>query len=253
MVSSQSAAVASHQVVEVASDTHNPAAPPIPVSSIATLKVAINYRVKNKILPDDAAGRTRARWTFKNRELTPEGFIEQVSSGFAFCPWLSGSRHSSNFRCMQVLALDVDSGPTIEGVLANDFFQTFGWFIYTTFSHKPDAHRFRVVFLLAQPIDTAERMRQAYAGIRLMVGGGLCSKDVSRMFYGSENCEIYRAGHVLPVEQLESVIELGQTAIDCREYVQHLRRDSNRKWRVHTSDFRPIERKLVDACYSDGE
>jgi hypothetical protein len=253
MVSSKSPAVASHQVAEVASDTHNPAVSPIPVSSIATLKVAINSRVKNKILPDDAAGRNRARWTFKNRELTPEDFIEQVKSGFAFCPWLSGRRHSSNFRCMQVLALDVDSGPTIEGVLANDFFQTFGWFIYTTFSHKPDAHRFRVVFLLAQPIDTAERMRQAYAGIRLMVGGGLCSNDVSRMFYGAENCEIYRAGRVLPMEQLEYVIEVGQAAMVCRASVQVHRSDLDRQRHAYPSDCRSIERRPTEACYSNGE
>lgn len=146
--------------------THNSLSTPRPisVSSIATLKVAITYRVKNKILPDDVAGRKRANWTFTNRELSPEDFIEQVSSGFAFCPWLSGRRHPSNFRCMQVLAVDVDFGLTIDDVLANKFFETFGWFIYTTSSHKPDAHHFRVVFLLAQPIDTVERMNQAYTG-----------------------------------------------------------------------------------------
>lgn len=225
---------------------------PIPVSSVTTLRVAINRRVKNKILPGDTVGRDIAGRTFRNRELAPEEFIAEVSSGFAFCPWMGGERHAKNFRCTQVLAVDVNSGLTIDEVLAHEFFQKFGWFIYTTVSHAPDAHRFRVVFLLAQQIDTAERMKRAYSGIRLLLGGGLRCGDASRLFYGSENCEIYRAGHVLPAEQLEYVIDLGQTAIACRAYIQALLHDLNHRRMFDAYDRRAIKRELLEACNSYG-
>lgn len=226
---------------------------PIPVSSIAALKVAINRRVKNRILPGDSVGWNSAGWTFRNREIAPEDFIAEVSSGFAFCPWMGGKRHTKNFRCMQVLAVDVDSGLTIDEVLAHEFFQKFGWFIYTTVSHDPGAHRFRAVFLLAQPIGTAEDMKRAHSGIRLLLGGGLRCDGAARMFYGSENCEIYRVGHVLPAEQLEYVIELGKTATACRAYIQMLWQDLNDLRGSDAYDRRSIKRLLLDACYSYGE
>lgn len=241
----------SRQIAEVVSKFQ--VVSPIPASSIASLRVAINRRVKNKIPLGDETGWMRAGRTFKNRELAPEDFIEEVSSGFAFCPWMGGYRHPGNFRCMQVLAVDVDSGPTIDDVLAHSFFQKYGWFIYTTLSHKPDAHRFRVVFLLARPIDTAERMKLAYSGIRLLLGGGLRSINAAHMFYGSEDCELYRVGHVLPVEQLDYLIELGQTAMDCRAYIQTRWRNLNRGRLFHVSDRGPIKRKMLDACCTYGE
>ncbi|WP_025601328.1 hypothetical protein [Burkholderia sp. WSM2230] len=252
MVSSMSNAGSPHQIAGAFGDAQLPFVP-VAVSTIASLRVAINRRVKNKIPLGDETGWLRAGRTFKNRELAPEDFIEEVSSGFAFCPWLGGYRHPSNFRCMQVLAVDVDSGPTIDDVLAHNFFQNYGWFIYTTLSHKPDAHRFRVVFLLARPIDTAERMKLAYSGIRLLLGGGLRSINAAHMFYGSEDCDLYRVGHVLPMEQLDYLIELGQAAMVCRAYIQTQWRNLNRQRLFHASDRRAIKRKMLDACYTYGD
>ncbi|MFD1555421.1 plasmid replication protein, CyRepA1 family [Paraburkholderia silviterrae] len=185
----------------------------IRINDIAKLKVAINQHVKNKIARDDHVGWSDATYKFVNRELAPDEFIDSVSSGFAFCAWLKGQRKSTNFLCMQVLSVDIDSGLKIEDVLSNSFFQKFGWFIYTTPSHRADAHRFRIVFLMERPIETEQRMKLAYTGIIRMFGGDRSCADASRLFYGSENCEVHRVGHVLPMEQVEYVIELGENEI----------------------------------------
>lgn len=185
----------------------------IKIDDIGTLKVAINRHVKNKIVPGDDMGWSHATYKFVNRELAPDEFIDEVTSGFAFCAWLNGPRKSKNFQCMQVLAVDIDSGLTIEDVCTHPFFQKFGWFIYTTPSHRVDAPRFRIVFLMEQPIETRERMNLAYTGIIRMFAGDRACTDASRLFYGSENCEIYRADCVLPMEQVEYVIELGENTI----------------------------------------
>jgi hypothetical protein len=183
------------------------------VSSIATLKVAINRHVKNKIARGDNDGWSSATYKFKNMQVAPEAFIREVASGHAFCAWLKGQRKSKNFQCMQVLAVDIDSGLTIEEVLAHPFFQKFGWFIYTTPSHRADAPRFRIVFLMEQPIETEQRMKLAYTGIIRMFAGDRSCTDASRLFFGSENCEVHRVDRVLPIEQVEYVIELGGNVI----------------------------------------
>jgi|GEM_PF-1277804 len=201
-----------YQVADAASAAQNPSSS-IPVSSIATLKVAINTHVKNKIATGDSLGWYHATYKFVNRELAPDEFIDSVQSGFAFCAWLKGQRRSKNFLCMQILAVDIDSVLKIEDVLAHPFFQKFGWFIYTTPSHRPDAHRFRIVFLMEQPIETEQRMNLAYTGIVRMFAGDQSCTDAGRLFYGSESCEVYRVDRVLPTEQVEYVIELGENQI----------------------------------------
>ncbi|WP_025601330.1 plasmid replication protein, CyRepA1 family [Burkholderia sp. WSM2230] len=185
----------------------------ITIGDIPTLKVAVNRHVKNKIARDNSVGWSHATYKFENHEFTPKAFIGEVTAGFAFCAWLKGKRSSKNFLCMQVLAVDMDAALTIEEVLAHPFFQKFGWFIYTTPSHRPDAHRFRIVFLMEQPIETEQRMKLAYTGIIRMFGGDRSCTDASRLFYGSENCEVRRVDRVLPMEQVEYVIELGENVI----------------------------------------
>jgi hypothetical protein len=82
----------------------------IAIGDIPTLKVAINRHVKNKIARDDSVGWSKATYKFENLELAPDAFIEEVRAGYAFCAWLKGARNSKNFLCMQVLAVDIDSG-----------------------------------------------------------------------------------------------------------------------------------------------
>ncbi|MFM0382767.1 plasmid replication protein, CyRepA1 family [Paraburkholderia dipogonis] len=210
MVSSKSSAVQPHQIAE-AVDGVPLSVFPIPVSAVAALKVAINRHVKNKIPHNDKMGWQNATRLFENLELAPEDFIREVSAGFAVCAWMKGYRKSSNFLCMQVLAVDVDSDLTIDEALAHPFFQKYGWFIYTTPSHRPDAHRFRIVFLMERTIETEKRMRLAYTGIVALLGGDKACTDATRIFFGSENCEIHNVGHVLPMEQVEYLIELGES------------------------------------------
>lgn len=211
----------------VVADSTQSTSLPIAVSGISALKVAINHHIKNKIARDDSLGWSNATYKFENLEVTPEEFLHSVGAGYAFCAWLTGPRKSRNFQCMQVLAVDIDSGLTIEEVLAHSFFQKFGWFIYTTPSHRPDAHRFRIVFLIECPIETEHQMRQLYTGATRMFDGDRSCTDASRMFYGSENCEIHRVDHVLPMEQVEYLIELAENVIHNDHTPEHGSKPSN--------------------------
>ncbi|MCT7310072.1 hypothetical protein N5J06_03895 [Ralstonia sp. CHL-2022] len=182
----------------------------------ASIKVATNTVVKNKPERDDRAAWTALTRNFKNHNLSVSELIDSIRAGYAFCAQHRNSRKSSNFQCMQVLAVDIDSGMTLESALQSEFFRQFGSFIYTTFSHQPDAHRFRIVFVMETPIVTEERMRAAYNGIIRKFGGDRSCTDACRMFFGAEGCEVHFIGQTLPVKQVEYLIELGETQTDAR-------------------------------------
>lgn len=188
---------------------NHPSSPqPLPADA-ATIKVAVNHIVKNKPSNDDMTAWVSLAKKFENCELTVAELIESVRSGYAFCAQHRNSRKSSNFQCMQVLAVDIDSGSTVEAALQSPFFQQFGSFLYTTVSHQPDAHRFRIVFVMEAPITDETRMRAAYTGLIRKFGGDRSCSDACRMFFGAEGCEVHFIGKTLPLEQVEYLIDLG--------------------------------------------
>lgn len=179
-----------------------------------TVKVAVNRTVKNKPSNDDKSAWASLAKKFENSDLTVTELIDSIRSGYAFCAQHRNSRRSANFQCMQVLAVDIDSGTTVEAALQSPFFQQFGSFIYTTVSHQPDAHRFRIVFVMESPITDEKRMRAAYTGLIRKFGGDRSCIDACRMFFGAEGCEVHVVGKTLPMEQVEYLIDLGDDGAD---------------------------------------
>ncbi|WKZ85969.1 hypothetical protein N5B55_03155 [Ralstonia pickettii] len=179
-----------------------------------SIKVAVNSIVKNKPGGDDKAAWVSLAKEFENCDLTVTELIESIRSGYAFCAQHRSSRKSANFQCMQVLAVDIDSGSTVDAAVQSPFFQEFGSFIYTTVSHQPDAHRFRIVFVMEAPITDEKRMRAAYTGLIRKFDGDRACTDACRMFFGAEGCEVHFVGKTLPIEQVERLIELGEDGSD---------------------------------------
>lgn len=68
-------------------------------------------------------------------------------------------RRAANVRAMYLLGLDYDgdSGSTIDEALA--CWEGVRGFLYSTKSHKPEQHRFRVMLLLSRPVDGQEYKR----------------------------------------------------------------------------------------------
>ncbi|QRQ88187.1 plasmid replication protein, CyRepA1 family [Cupriavidus oxalaticus] len=198
----------------------------------ATFKIAINRTVKNKPANDDKAAWAALTKRFESRDLTVAELIDSIRSGYAFCAQHRNSRKSSNFHCMQVLAVDIDSGTTVDAALQSTFFQRFGSFIYTTVSHRPDAHRFRIVFVMEAPITDEKHMRAAYTGIIRKFGGDRSCNDACRMFFGAEACDVHFVGKTLPPEQVRYLIELGDgDAYDDQPKNRTVKDDRQTTWR----------------------
>ena len=170
--------------------------------------LAINRTAKNKVEESDFR---RFNGGFENVDLSIAELADEVSQGYAFCPQhRNGWREGKNFICSGVIGVDVDHGLRVEEALAHPFVQQFGGFVYTTVSHTAEAHRFRIVFELEQPITEASCMRHAFTGLISKFGGDKACKDACRLFYGNENATVTHLGKKLPPEEVSKLILRGE-------------------------------------------
>ena len=133
-------------------------------------------------------------------ELVALLLVRHVATGKFTCPYflvgafVDGVRRNSAFQFASVVALDVEKGPTTRE--AHAVFRRWVHVIYTTWSHRPDAHRFRVVIPLARDV-TADEYRRLWALLAGMLAGGADpqTKDLARaLFLPAQRPDGARAG-----------------------------------------------------------
>lgn len=152
---------------------------------------------------------------FLPKDLTQTELAEQVKKGYAFsAQFVEGRRSSESFLASGFIAADVDSGLTLEQAQSNQFIGDNAAFLYTTSSHKPKAHRFRVVFELLTPIKDESRYRYALQGLIARLGSDRSCKDGSRLFYGNSKSKITSVGKVLSDDELETLVQQGRILSD---------------------------------------
>lgn len=175
-----------------------------------TLKVAVNRRIINKIDKKDKALFGVLNRSFENEELTLAELADAVNEGHPFCAQHRDGRKSENFICSDVLAVDIDGGLMLDAALQEPYVQQYAGLVYTTPSHTPTAHRFRIVFALERTITDPQEMRAAYQGLIRRFGGDGSCKDACRLFYGSKGCHPILLGKVLSNDELDRIIALGR-------------------------------------------
>lgn len=137
--------------------------------------------------------------TSHTEELTAQELAEKLAQGHTVVLGLmNGERKKANFISQQVLMLDFDNKVgdekakgddyvTIADILADDWFKANAAFIYKTFSYQKDWEKFRVVFLLDQPLTKHEDVTEAYKWLmKAFPQADPSTKDCSRLFYGGE-------------------------------------------------------------------
>ena len=107
------------------------------------LKFSVNLNLIDKNPPDNKLDMSRG---FVSVEDTIEKLAEIISNeGWAFSFQFNQEHRSTvNFLATDILSVDIDGGLTIEDALKNPIVQKYGSLLYTTVSHTPDNHRFRV-------------------------------------------------------------------------------------------------------------
>lgn len=124
---------------------------------------------------------------------------ESMASGCTFKPaYLNGTK-STDFISQQLFGLDFDKGTSIEEEVDRcrelNIMPVFG---YTTFSHKPEHHKFRLVFCNNEIIYDINKRNKLQ--ISLMNAFDKCDescKDGSRMFFGGRSLIMLEPNNVI--------------------------------------------------------
>ena len=153
--------------------------------------------------------------SFENLTLAPVEIANLIYKGYAFTTWHDGRRKLENFICGQHVAIDMDTGDersAIDTLAAHPWVRMYASLVYTTPSHRPEAPRARVLFMLDNPVDKADAYGEIVQFLMAQFDDpDTGCKDASRFFYGSLNCQMAMPDNVLPLAQLRRLY-----AIDAR-------------------------------------
>lgn len=112
-------------------------------------------------------------------------------------------RTKRSLKQASVLLLDFDNKDetnpyTINDLINDDFMLENAVGYYHTFSYLKEKERFRVLFVLPEPIYSSDLYEEIYSELLLKypMADSKC-KDVSRIFYGGTNPKLINAGNIL--------------------------------------------------------
>lgn len=146
-----------------------------------TLKVGIRTDMQNKAGEEDRK-KTGSGWS--NVEMLVEEFLSHVRQGYPFTHQFSGGRRKKeNFLCTNVLIADIDEGMRLEDALDNDFIKSHATVIYTTPSHSPDNHRFRIVFCLERTLFDGDGYEALYTSLLKYIPTDRNAKSCAQFFF----------------------------------------------------------------------
>lgn len=193
------------------------------------IKVAINRTHKGKLpksAPFVCGGRdfgsekwsSNAMWKEYGKHFAPTSttaydFAVDIWRGYAFTPLFNGERRiKGNFVEAWHVALDFDTDDvysSIDHLKTHDFIDYFSSFVYSTPSSTTDKPRSRVVFIFDEPITSMQDYEDLYKCLLARFGQADKScKDLLRLFYGSEKCELWGNWQILTMDVIKWELEL---------------------------------------------
>jgi hypothetical protein len=131
-------------------------------------------------------------WTNIEVDSWKDAFELITTDGYATSAELvDDHRTDDEYVSRQICMVDIDSGMTIQDLFNDDFYNEFGAGFYTTARHTDEAHRFRIMFVLEEPIYDYLIMRKIIRGLlEFYQTADRNCKDASRIYYGVKNCPI---------------------------------------------------------------
>lgn len=147
---------------------------------------------------------------FINAEMTPDQIAQHVFAGKAIsvAALTKNYRKEDFFASAQIIGVDFDNGPDVQGLLKDPFINQYAFLIYHTPSSTDDAPRSRAMFLLDQTITDPEQYRRYIKRLMHKYGVQLDEKckDPVRIFYGSRQPGGFsNASNILPIAVLDAL------------------------------------------------
>jgi hypothetical protein len=124
-------------------------------------------------------------------DISVEELANELGNGKTFVPATLKEangvlrRSIENWESQQIFALDFDEGLRLDEALKDDFLIENAAFLYTTFSHTNEQHKFRVVFVLDYPVYEYQQFQNLMNKLlSLYPYADQSCKDGSRIFFG---------------------------------------------------------------------
>lgn len=170
------------------------------------MKLSINDKIINK---NEAGIRSQSKG-FNPFDITPDQLADHVSRGHAFSfQFAEAYRKSENFLCSDIIAADIDDGMTLDEAMTDPFILDNACLLYTTASHTPEDHRFRLIFQLPHTVTDPEVLRALLRGLVRKFPADKANTDPARQFYGSKGCQTHLFGKVLREDGYDELLKLG--------------------------------------------
>lgn len=178
---------------------------------MGNMKLSINKKIINK---NETKHWTQAKG-FDSVDISSAEFSNQIALGYSFSfQFHGGHRKAENFICSDIIAADIDEGMTLEEAMNDPFIASNACLLYTTASHTPEDHRFRLVFQLPQTVTDPEQMRALLRGLVRKFPADKAATDPARQFYGSKGSKPHIFGNVLTDEGFNLLLGLGSEPIN---------------------------------------
>lgn len=179
---------------------------------MSAYKLAFSKMVLRSKIPAGDALWPEFNGSFENMELEPQEIANMIYTGHPFTTWHRNHwRHTNNYELGQHIGIDFDTEDersTLPYLAKDKFISRYANLLYTTPSHRPEAPRARVLFLLDTPIHQAKNYGAAASALLWLFGtADRQCKDAARFFYGSIDCDVeWMPDNVLPLETLKQII-----------------------------------------------
>lgn len=174
-------------------------------------KLAVSRMALDHKLPQGDPLWSTLNSSFENVQLPAGRILRAVYEGHAITTQHKDNwRHSRNYLCGQHLGLDIDTedkSATLPVLMQDKFISKYAAFIHTTISHREEAPRSRVIFLLDTPIMQPKNYALAAQSLLWLFGSAdRACHDPVRFFYGAPGCQSEYLDNVLPLEVVKKLI-----------------------------------------------
>jgi ribosomal protein L29 len=218
------------------------------------MKLSINPRIVSKI-DKDLLKEIESTPCWQSIDVTPAEAFELIAThGFAStCELKNNVRRESNYSSRQLFMIDVDDGMTIQELLSNDFYNTYGAGFYATSSFTLELHKFRILFITESVIDSARLSRLVIQGLRLVYPeSDRACVDPARLFYGNANCVLKEfTGRILPDDVIAALVSEAMEQQEKRTVVERPLTDFKEKSAQEVIELlRELKRWYPDLSYA---
>lgn len=167
------------------------------------LYVSINQRLINK-----NSSKNKGNYNhFQPNTLTARELAEQIKSGFAYSYVFRGDKRSKKtFVEANIVSVDVDHGMTLDEAFKHELVSKYATIVYTTYKHTTEAHRFRIVFALEQPIHSLEKLEVLASALATRLSGDPIPTTSASLFYGNTNADVWLFNNGLHSEIADQLI-----------------------------------------------